>query len=465
MSKGVSLVGIWQENRALSSYLSEEGEDAVQRTLQGWHEVSITNTCTESLRNETEELMEEVVSRDNLKKALKRVVSNKGAPGVDGMTVGELRQFLKLNWLILKDKLLKGDYYPSPVKRVEIPKPSGGIRKLGIPTVLDRFIQQALLQVLQRRWDKSFSNHSYGFRPKRSAHQAIKQAQVYVQSGYTWTVDIDFEQFFDRVNHDRLMNRVARDVKDVRVLKLIRRFLKAGVMEHGVVSPSKAGTPQGGPLSPLLSNLVLDELDKELEARGHRFVRYADDCQLYVKSEVAGLRVMSSLKRFIACKLKLQVNEAKSEVGRPWKRKFLGFTFGRKYKQRKLSSQSLKRFKHRVRRETRRTVGRSLRQVIASLNTYFRSWMGYFKIVETTSDFKQLDKWIRHRLRALQWKHWGRRGYRELRKRGVSIKLAWNTSKSAKGWWRLSQSPALYYAMPNKFFSNLGLLSLSQLQS
>lgn len=406
------------------SYLKKESEGAARSAFWGSQESPRVNERTESSVDETATLMEEMVSRENLQKALKRVVSNRGAPGVDGMTVAALRTFLKDNWLPIKEKLLNGRYLPQLVRRVEIPKPDGGVRKLGIPTVLDRFIQQALLQVLQERWDPTFSNQSYGFRPERSAHQAIKKAQEYVQAGYTWSVDVDLESFFDRVNHDRLMSEIAKRVKDKRVLKLIRRYLNAGVMDGGLVQPTREGTPQGGLLSPLLSNLVLDELDRELETRGHRFVRYADDVQVYVKSEAAGGRVMESLKRFITRKLKLKVNEAKSKVARPWERKFLGFTFGRRHKQRKLAPKSLKRFKDRVRKETRRTVGRNLKQVITTLNTYFRSWMGYFKIVETKRDFEQLDKWIRHRLRALQWKHWGRSGYRELRKLGVSVKLA-----------------------------------------
>jgi len=453
-----------QENRRLS-YLREESKGAARSASQGSLSASTANGRTESPVDETENLMEEVVSRENLQRALKRVVSNKGAPGIDGMTVGDLRIFLKDHWLTIKEKLLKGHYLPQPVRRVEIPKPDGGKRKLGIPTVLDRFIQQALMQVLQKRWDSTFSPYSYGFRPKRSARQAVNQAQEYIRAGYDWVVDVDLESFFDRISHDRLMGAVAKRVKDKRVLKLIRRYLNAGIMEGGLVKPTSEGAPQGGPLSPLLSNLVLDELDRELERRGHRFVRYADDNQVYVRSEAAGKRVMKSLTRFITKKLKLRVNEDKSKVGRPWERKFLGFTFGRKYKQKKLAPKALKRFKDRVRKETRRTVGRSLKQVITNLNTYIQGWMGYFKVVETKRDFEQLDKWIRHRLRALQWKHWGRRGYRELRKRGVSVKLAWNTSKSPKGWWRLSQSKALYIAMPNRFFESLGLLSLRQLQS
>lgn len=319
------------------------------------------------------------------------------------------------------------------------------------------------MQVLQKYWDKKFSESSYGFRPNRSAHQAIRQAKEYIESGNNWVVDIDLEQFFDRVNHDRLMSIIAKHVKDKRILKLIRRYLNSGVMEGGLLKPTPEGTPQGGPLSPLLSNIVLDELDRELEYRKHKFVRYADDCNIYVKSEAAGKRVMESLERFITKRLKLRVNKTKSAVARPWERKFLGFTFGRKHNQIKLAKQSHMRFKARVRKLTRRTVGRSMADVIKQLNLYIRGWMGYFKLVETKDNFIKLESWIRRRLRCLQWKQWGRRGYRELRRSGVSVRVAWNTSKSCKSWWRLSRAPALYKAMPNKYFESLGLLPLFQI--
>jgi RNA-directed DNA polymerase len=465
VSRSPSLVDKKQQGNRSNPYLKEESEGAARSASQGSLEAATANERTESSVEITVTLMEEVVERENLKEALERVESNKGAPGVDRMTYEELRPFLKQHWLTIKDRLLQGRYLPQPVRRVEIPKSDGGVRKLGIPTVLDRFIQQALMQVLQERWDPTFSIHSYGLRPKRSCHQAIKQAQEYLQAGYSWTVDMDLERFFDRVNHDRLMTAIAKRVEDKRVLKLIRRYLNAGVMENGLVQPSTEGTPQGGPLSPLLSNLVLDELDRELERRGHRFVRYADDCNVYVKSEVAGKRVMESLARFITTRLKLRVNESKSAVARPWKRKFLGFSFEHKHKRLKLAPQSLKRFKERVRKMTRRVGGRSLKQVITSLNQYLTSWMGYFKIVETKKDFEYLDKWLRRRLRCFQWKQWGRRGYRELRKLGISVRIAWNSSKSAKGWWRLSRAPALHTAMCCNYFNSLGLRFLLELQS
>lgn len=439
-----------------------ENTGAACSSFIGSQESLIPNKLTENSVDEigTLQLLEEVLGRENLKAALRRVKSNKGAPGVDGMTVEQLPKFLKQNWETLKVKLLEGKYLPQPVKRVEIPKPDGGLRKLGIPTVLDRFIQQALMQVLQKYWDKTFSEFSYGFRPNRSAQQAIRQAKEYIESGYSWVVDIDLEQFFDRVNHDRLMSTLAKRVRDKRVLKLIRRYLNSGVMEEGLFKATTEGTPQGGPLSPLLSNLVLDELDKELEYRKHCFVRYADDCNIYVKSEAAGKRVMESLERFITKRLKLKVNKTKSAVARPWERKFLGFTFGRKHNQVKPAKQSLKRFKERVRRITRRTCGRSMLDVVMQLNLYLQGWLGYFKLVETKQEFVKLDGWIRRRFRCLQWKQWGRRGYRELRNRGVSIKVAWNTFKSCKSWWRIARTPALYTAMPNKYFKSLGLISL-----
>src|ERR1700681_1556375 len=311
-----------QSELDFSSPLTGEARDAGR---EGTESAGVTNG-TERPAN-INRLMEAVCERENLKAALRQVKANKGSPGVDGMTVVGLKDFLKQHWPVIREQLLSGTYEPKPVRRVEIPKPDGGVRKLGIPSVLDRFIQQAVMQVLQRRWDPTFSNHSYGFRPGRSAHQAVAQAQQYIAAGHDWCVDLDLEKFFDRVNHDKLMGQIAKRVEDKRLLKLIRAFLNAGVMENGLVSPSVEGTPQGGPLSPLLSNLVLDELDRELEYRGHRFVRYADDCNIYVRSERAGHRVMESLTRFITQRLKLKVNETKSAVARPQQRKFLGFSF------------------------------------------------------------------------------------------------------------------------------------------
>jgi RNA-directed DNA polymerase len=379
------------------------------------------------------------------------------------MSVWQLPGYLKEHWQEVHDQLLRGTYKPQPVKRVEIAKPGGGVRKLGIPTVLDRFIQQALLQVLQKYWDSMFSEHSFGFRPKRWAHQAVACAQQHLADGYGWIVDIDLEKFFDRVNHDMLMGRVAKRVRDRRVLKLIRMFLNAGVMENGLVSPITEGTPQGGPLSPLLSNIVLDDLDRELERRGHRFVRYADDCNVYVRSERAGRRVMESLTRFITRTLKLQVNEAKSAVVQPWECTFLGFSFtsGPEPK-RRIAPQAIERLKERIRKLTRRTRTVGLKQMVAELAQYLIGWKGYFGYGQTIDVLKKLDSWIRRRLRCVTWKQWkrGRVRFAELRARGVIKDLAAQTAGSPHGSWRISRSPALSFAFPNAYFKTLGLPSL-----
>jgi RNA-directed DNA polymerase len=381
-----------------------------------------------------EQVMEAVCERENCLRALKRVKANKGSPGIDGVKVGELPGYLKQHWPAIREQLLSGSYEPQPVRRVEIPKPDGGVRKLGIPTVLDRFIQQAVMQVLQRQWDGTFSEHSYGFRPQRSAHQAVARAQQYVRAGLRWVVDLDLEKFFDRVNHDRLMSAVVRRVSDKRLLKLIRAFLTAGVLEGGLVSPVDEGTPQGGPLSPLLSNLVLDELDRELEQRGHCFARYADDCNIYVGSERAGQRVKASITRFITRRLKLKVNESKSAVARPGERKFLGFSIGGKEAKRRIAPKALRRFKLRVRELTRRSRGISVERTVKELTTYLRGWKSYFGFCETPSVLEGLDQGIRRRLRSLIWKQ---------RKRRSS--------------WRLANSPALSTTFPNAYFDSLGL--------
>jgi RNA-directed DNA polymerase len=380
------------------------------------------------------------------------------------MTVEELPAYLKAHWPQIREQLLIGQYEPQPIKGVEIPKPEGGVRKLGIPTVLDRFLQQAVLQVLQPQWDPTFSEHSYGFRPGRSALQAVAQAQQYVRAGYRWVVDIDLEKFFDRVNHDKLMSEVEKRIKDKRVSALIRRYLKAGVLAEGLVEARDEGTPQGGPLSPLLSNLLLDQLDRELERRGHRFVRYADDANLYVKSERAGKRVMARVSRFLTRKLRLTVNGQKSAVARPWERKFLGFTFtaGGKPK-RRIAPQALTRFKARVRQHTNRTRGISLERMTRELRPYLVGWRNYFGFCEVRAMLKELDSWIRRRLRCMLGKQWGRRRYRELRARGVSRDLAWNTAKSAHGPWRLSRSPALSFALPAAYFASVGLPRLAEM--
>lgn len=441
------------------AFPAESRSDARKAAGKGT-ETLVAKRQTESLA-ETERLMEEVCELENGKQALQRVKANKGSPGVDGMTVEELPEYLKRHGLEIGEQLRNGTYQPQPVRRVEVEKPDGGgTRKLGIPTVLDRFVQQAVLQVLQKRWDPTFSEHSHGFRPGRSAKPAVHEAQQYIAEGYRWVVDLDLEKFFDRVNHDRLMAAVAKRVADKRMLKLIRAFLEAGVMENGLVSPVDEGAPQGGPLSPLLSNLVLDELDRELERRGHRFVRYADDCNIYVGSERAGQRVMDSVTRFITHRLKLKVNQTKSAVARPGQRKFLGFSFtGEREPRRRIATKAIVRFKERIREQARRTRGISLRQMVQEIATYLRGWLGYFGDCQTPSVLRDLETWLRRRLRSVVWKQWkrGRTRYRELRKRGVREDLAASTAGSSHGPWRLANSPALNVALPNAHFAELGL--------
>ena len=450
-----------QKNQRLLAFMAES-RDEVPMTASGGTEPSVAKREPESLAS-TEQLMEEVCQRKNLEMALKRVQANKGSPGVDGMTVQKLPDYLRKHWLSIREQLLSGTYQPQPVKRVEIPKPDGGVRKLGIPTVLDRFIQQAVMQVLQGRWDRTFSEHSYGFRPGRSAPKAVAQAQQYLAEGYRWVVDIDLEKFFDRVNHDILMGRIAKRVSDKRMLKLIRAFLNAGVMENGLVSPTDEGTPQGGPLSPLLSNLMLDDLDRELQRRGLRFARYADDCNIYVHSERAGQRVMASITRFITTKLKLKVNESKSAVARPWERKFLGMTFTSHWEpKRRIAPKALVRFKERIRELTRRTRGISLPQMVEQLSRYLNGWRAYFGFCQTPSVLAELDSWIRRRLRSVLWKQWkrGKRRFAELRARKVGKDLAAQTAGSPHGPWRIARSPALSFALPNTYFQSLGLPTL-----
>jgi RNA-directed DNA polymerase len=405
---------------------------------------------------EEEQLMEEAVSRENLLTALRNVKRNGGVPGIDGMTVEELPDYLKRRWPMIRRQLVSGTYKPQPVKRKEIPKPGGGVRQLGIPTVLDRFIQQALLQVLQQDWDADFSDSSFGFRPERSAHQAIRRSQEYLQEGYLWVVDMDLEKFFDRVDHSKLMSEVRKRITDRRVIELILGFLRAGIVHEGKLINPEMGTPQGGPLSPLLANLILDSLDRELERRGHRFVRYADDCNIYAKSKRAGSRVLRSISRFLETHLKLSVNEAKSAVDRPWRRQFLGFTFSWKLN-RRISEKSIKRLKERVKEITSRVRGRRIEVIVEELGQYILGWQAYFDFTQVRHTLRELDSWIKRRLRCYIWKQWGRRGYRELRKLGVSRDLAWNTAKSAHGPWRLSRSPGLAFALPARYFEELGL--------
>jgi group II intron reverse transcriptase/maturase len=409
------------------------------------------------------ELWERIWERQNLFAALERVERNGGAAGIDGMPVGELRPYLKEHWLEIREALEQQSYRPSPVRRVEIPKPDGGVRLLGIPTVLDRFLQQAIAQALTPLFELLFSSHSYGFRPGRSARQAIERAQEYVQAGYEWVVDIDLEKFFDRVNHDMLMARVARVVKDKRVLKLIRAYLNSGVMVNGVVMDTEEGTPQGGPLSPLLSNIMLDDLDRELEKRGHKFVRYADDCNIYVQTRRAGERVMESVKTFLEKKLKLKVNLKKSKVDRATRVKFLGFSF---YKRKgevliRVAARSLERFREKLRRLTKRTRSGKLENIIQEINRYTMGWMGYYRQANTPSVFEGIDSWIRRRLRQLVWKRWkrGTTRYRELVKLGVPRYRA-GLGAVGKSPWHMSKSPVINEALSNAYFRNLGLKSL-----
>ncbi len=418
---------------------------------------------TERPVSSTPAVMEVICSPENMTAAMRRVRTNKGAAGVDGMTVRELSKYLKVRWPRIQDQLLSGTYRPMPVRRVEIPKPDGGVRNLGIPTVVDRLIQQAVLQVLTPLWEPTFSEHSYGFRPGRSAHQAVGQAQAYIAEGRAWVVDIDLEKFFDRVHHDRLMARLAHRIADKRLLKLIRGYLNAGVMENGLVSPTREGTPQGGPLSPLLSNIVLDELDRALAHRGHTFVRYADDCNVYVRSERAGRRVMESTTDFITRKLKLKVNQDKSAVDRPYKRKFLGFSFtAGKVLKRRISPQALQRFRKKVKVLTRRTRGIGAQRMVDQLTVYLRGWMGYYGFCQTPSVLKRLDSWIARRLRCVAWKQWRhpRRRFRELVRRGVPSAWAKSAAMRMPNPWRASRDRVMNLALPKRQWYGLGLLCL-----
>ncbi|WP_342471271.1 group II intron reverse transcriptase/maturase [Ureibacillus sp. FSL K6-3587] len=408
-------------------------------------------------------LLNQILSRENMLQALKRVEQNKGSHGVDMMPVQNLRQHIVENWLSIKEAILKGTYEPMPVRRVEIPKPDGGVRLLGIPTVTDRLIQQAIAQVLSKVYDPTFSENSYGFRPNRSAHDAVKKAKEYIRDGHRWVVDMDLEKFFDKVNHDRLMGTLAKRIQDKPLLKLIRKYLQSGVMINGVVSSTLEGTPQGGPLSPLLSNIVLDELDKELERRGHKFVRYADDCNIYVKSKRAGLRTMASIQRFIEGKLRLKVNEKKSAVDRPWKRKFLGFSFTyHKEPKVRIAKESLKRMKNKVREITSRKMPYPMEYRIQKLNQYLVGWCGYFALADTKSIFLELDKWIRRRLRMCLWKNWKKpkTKTRNLIQLGVPQWQAYEWGNTRKSYWRISNSPILHRTLGNSYWRNQGLESL-----
>jgi group II intron reverse transcriptase/maturase len=407
--------------------------------------------------------MEVVLARDNLMRAYQRVVRNKGAAGVDGLTVAALKAHLKEHWPTIKARLLAGSYQPQPVRRVTIPKPNGGERQLGIPTVVDRLIQQALHQVLSPVFEPTFSDHSYGFRPGRSAHQAVRQAREHVASGYRWVVDLDLEQFFDRVNHDVLMARVAGPVDDPRVLKLIRRYLEAGMMADGLVSPRRQGTPQGGPLSPLLSNILLTELDRELEQRGHRFVRYADDVNVYVGSQKAGERVLTTVTRFLGEVLKLTVNATKSAVARPRQRSFLGYSLsGHARPQLRIATHSRQRLVGKVRQLLRGARGRSLRHTIEQLNPVLRGWAAYFRWTDNKRPLEAIDGWVRRKLRCLLWRQW-KRVYtraRNLMRLGLAAERAWRSATNGRGpWWNAGASH-LHAALPKKVFARLGLVSV-----
>ncbi len=411
--------------------------------------------------------MEAAVARSNMLCAYERVVKNKGAPGVDGLTVAAFKPWLQAHWPRVRQGLLAGEYVPSAVRKVEIPKPQGGVRTLGIPTVLDRLIQQALHQVMQPLFEPEFSESSYGFRPGRNAHQAVKAARSYVAEGRRWTVDLDLEKFFDRVNHDVLMARVVCKVKDERVLKLIRRYLEAGLMEGGVVSARTEGTPQGGPLSPLLSNILLTDLDRELERRGHRFCRYADDCNIYVGSKRSGQRVMTAITAFLEQRLKLKVNAAKSAVARPWQRKFLGYsmTWHKKPKL-KIAQQSRERFAEKVRKALQEARGKSLKQAVEQLHPQLRGWISYFRLTEVKGVLEELDGWIRHRLRALLWRQWKRNHTRakNLMRRGLQQQRAWQSATNGHGPWWNSGASHMNEAYPKSWFDRMGLVSLLETQ-
>jgi RNA-directed DNA polymerase len=445
-----------------TSYLDPVGQNP-NPTKCCEHQTGTVEKTTPILNTET--LMEAALERKNMQQAYKRVKQNKGAPGVDKMTVEDLKDYLRRYWPQIRDELLAGRYEPQPVRVVEIPKLDGGVRQLGIPTVVDRLIQQALHQAMSPIFEAGFSESSHGFRPGRGAHQAIQKATEYVAEGNDWIVDIDLEKFFDRVNHDILMSRVARKVKDKRVLLLIRRYLQAGTMIGGLETIREEGTPQGGPLSPLLSNILLDDLDKELEKRGHKFARYADDCNIYVQSEVAGRRVMASIKEFLGSRLKLKVNESKSAVARPWELKFLGYSMTSYGKPKlKIATKAIGRLKDKIREKIRKGRGRKLQRTIAEMKPLLKGWMNYFKLTEEPTALKDLEQWIRRKLRGIIWrqmkKPWTRA--QTLIKRGVEKSHAWNTIKGGNGPWRNARSFAMHSAYSNSYFESIGLISLTQ---
>ena len=448
--------------------MSDELKPNKGRSQRNWQEpvLGVSNvTAIEKNRNqESEELMEQVTARENMLQAYRRVMSNKGAAGIDGMEVEELLPYLQRHWKHIKETLLRGDYKPQAVRAIYIGKADGGNRQLGIPTVTDRLIQQAISQVLSPYFEGNFSEWSYGFRPGRSTHQAVKQAQEYARAGRRFVVDIDIEKFFDRVNHDILMSRVARKVRDKRLLHLIRRYLQAGIMEAGIVRVPREGTPQGSPLSPLLSNILLDDLDKELESRGHKFVRYADDCNIYVTSRRAGERVMASVTKYLEKHLRLKVNTKKSAIACVWQRNFLGYSMTKESTPRlSVSGSSVKRLKDKIRVKFRQWRGYSVVRAIKELSVLLRGWKLYFRLAETKRTFEELEGWIRRKLRCLQWQHWKhpRRRMKELMERGVDKQKAIEFAFNGRGSWFNSQLPPMSKAMPNKLFDSLGLVNLT----
>ena len=448
---------------------AEKLESHPEGSQRNWREEGLGASRVTAMREhsgpEAEQLMEAVVERENMWSALKQVERNSGSAGVDKMTVAQLRAYLREHWLRIREELLAGEYQPQPVRKVEIPKPGGkGKRMLGIPTVIDRLIQQALHQVLSPLFEPDFSESSYGFRPNRSAQQAVLKAREYVREGRRWVVDIDLEKFFDRVNHDILMSRLARRIKDKRVLRLIRRYLQAGMMSDGLTTARREGTPQGGPLSPLLSNILLDELDKELERRGHKFCRYADDCNIYVQSRSAGERVMKSVTRFLERRLRLKVNAEKSAVARPWERKFLGYSMTPNREPRlKVAKESVKRLKEKLREIFRRGRGRNLGKLIeGELTPLLRGWMNYFRLAEVKGIFEELDSWIRRKLRGLIWRQW-KRPFTRLKgliQRGLATVQARTSASNGRGSWWNAGAAHMHAAFPKSYFDRCGLLSL-----
>lgn len=448
----------------VSAAQTDEGRRNLPGTDVG---AEVRTTTDEQTKPEALRLMEAVVERSNMLCAYERVVKNQGAPGVDGLTTDELKPWLQAHWEKIRQALLAGEYMPAAVRKVEIPKPQGGVRTLGIPTVWDRLIQQALHQVLQPLFEPEFSESSYGFRPGRNAHQAVEAARSYVAKGKRWVVDLDLEKFFDRVNHDILMSRVARQVKDKRVLKLIRRYLTAGLMEGGVASARVEGTPQGGPLSPLLSNILLTDLDRELESRGHCFCRYADDCNVYVGSQTAGERVMAAITEFLEKKLKLKVNADKSAVARPWQRKFLGYSMTwHQQPKLKIAEPSRQRFADKVRKALKAGRGQNLKRVIEDFNPLLRGWMAYFRLTEAKGVLEELDGWVRHKLRALLWRQWkqAHRRARNLVQRGIGKVRAWQSATNGRGPWWNGGASHMNQAYPKSWFDQMGLVSLLDTQ-